>query len=76
MGTITDGDIVALATILAIVTLVFADYEKFALRQLLEKQLISQAQFANQLSRLKRFMLGFLVVAVFIIYAVSQYFVK
>ena len=66
----------ALAVILSIIALVFSDYERFALMQLRDKRLISPAQYKSQLARLKRFMIGFLVVAGFIIYAVSQYFVK
>jgi hypothetical protein len=76
MDRFSSGDVIAFTAALAIVVILFVDYEKAAMRMLLSKKLISEAQYKGRVSKLVRWALGLLTVAVFVAYAVQEYCIR
>lgn len=76
MKSLSSGDVIAFTAALAIVVILFVDYEKATMRSLLNKKLISEAQYKGRVSKLVRWSLGLFTVAVFVAYAVQEYCIR
>lgn len=63
----------ALAVILSIATLVFSDYERFALMQLRDKRLTSSGTYRKKFARLQGFASVLVVAAMLVICIIYQF---